>query len=264
MAEDGIGDSTWKAALLRARTKFGSIKKDAVNPHFNNAYAQLGTVLDAITPALASEGFFLTQVCGFVGEKSVLRTELWHLSEDQPVLLSHLPLNAEHADHKMGSSMSYARRYAINAMFSLAAEEDDDGNHASSLPPSDAEKQMGGIRVYPDTIKARGKGPGRPMAAKQAMGLVWRNLGEHFGDVSPWQKDSEGNFTKEAQAKQRVIVTLFGSERVGKVPGMAKLSAMQENDPDFVITTVRENLDDVIQAVKQGLVQEEGTDEIPF
>lgn len=108
-----------------AKQEIGKAQKKATNPRFNSNYVDINGALDAIEPILYKHGLLLIQpitdnhVCSIVididsGEKleSVLR--LPDLQDAQ----------------KVGSAITYYRRYTLLSLFSMQTE-DDDGNKAS-------------------------------------------------------------------------------------------------------------------------------------
>ena len=117
---------TLAESINAARVKFGKIVKSALNPHFKNKYADLAELLDAVTEPLASEGVLLTQ--------PVLDGTVYtRVSKGDEVLESSLPLPQITDPQKIGSAITYYRRYTLSALLALAAE-DDDGNTAAQAP----------------------------------------------------------------------------------------------------------------------------------
>lgn len=110
-------------ALLRAKRKFGPVLKTAKGNY--GKYPDLAGLLEAIEPALESEGVLLT------GSK---RDGMWvttatHVGSGQ-FLEGMIDFVVEKGTCQgYGSALTYARRYGISAFFQLAAE-DDDGQRA--------------------------------------------------------------------------------------------------------------------------------------
>ena len=117
-------------ALIKAKKNFKKISKDAVNPYFKSKYATLDAVLDATESALAEEGLTIVQIV----EGYTLQTFLYH--ESGEFIQSNYPLPETTDSQKLGAAITYARRYAICAMLSITADEDDDGNLVSGKPTS--------------------------------------------------------------------------------------------------------------------------------
>lgn len=99
-------------------------------------YADLATVLGAVSPVLSKHGLVLTQTFSpFENGTTLLRTTLLHASGES--VTSDLPMPStdgqRNALHAFGAATTYLRRYALLAMLNLAAE-DDDGDSFSSEP----------------------------------------------------------------------------------------------------------------------------------
>ena len=103
-----------------------SIKKDATNPHFKNKYADLGEVISKARPALSQVGITLIQVPG----KDGLTTTL-HDHESDTAITGYLPYINASDPQKLGSNLTYLRRYSIVTMLGLE-DEDDDANNATT------------------------------------------------------------------------------------------------------------------------------------
>lgn len=91
-------------------------------------YADLATVLSAVSPVLSKHGLVLTQTFSpFENGTTLLRTTLLHSSGES--VTSDLPMPStegqRNALHAFGAATTYLRRYALLAMLNLAAEDDD-------------------------------------------------------------------------------------------------------------------------------------------
>lgn len=112
-------------ALVKARAEFTSIQKDKTNPHYKNRYATLDAVLDAVTPALCKHGLAIVQSTSTESAKIELKTYLYHESGEH--ISSSYPLPDIMDAQKLGAALTCARRYALCALLSVTADEDDDG-----------------------------------------------------------------------------------------------------------------------------------------
>lgn len=120
---------TLASAMAAAFAEIGGAAKDKMNPHFKSKYADLGSVIDAIKPALAARGLFYTQRCQPSEDGVIVETVLHHSGGEEMGLGSlYVPANKRDAQG-FGSALTYARRYALMTAFSVPAE-DDDGNAA--------------------------------------------------------------------------------------------------------------------------------------
>lgn len=124
------------AALLKAQRKMGAAPKDAKNPFFKTAYADLGSVMSVVKPALNEEGISILQPAYSVEGVHYVETVLIHESGEfiasQPLKLELTKVDMQ----ALGSAISYARRYTMQSLLSIPAK-DDDGEQAS---PKEADK----------------------------------------------------------------------------------------------------------------------------
>lgn len=117
-------------ALLKVQKEIGAIKKDSDNPFFKSKYFDINGLLAVVKPVLNKHGFILTQALTFsAGEKLALRTTLT-FAETGEQITDCCILPDESNPQKAGSSITYFRRYAIQSLLALEAE-DDDGNSSS-------------------------------------------------------------------------------------------------------------------------------------
>lgn len=117
-------------ALAQAQAELKNPPKDRVNPHFKSKYADLATVRDWVLPVLNRHGLSVVQLPCEGSGRPALFTLLLH--ESGEYLGACLPLRLVKDDPQgMGSALTYARRYALQALAGVAGEEDDDGNSTS-------------------------------------------------------------------------------------------------------------------------------------
>lgn len=126
------------SAFLAAQHAIKNPHLDATNPHFGNTFASLGAVIDAIKPAANANGLAITQEpCALDSGEPGLRTRVI-FGETGEFYESTMPLFLAKKDSQAhGSAITYARRYALAAIFGVVGEPDDDGNAASSRGASD-------------------------------------------------------------------------------------------------------------------------------
>lgn len=103
-------------------------------------FADLSTVLSAVTPALSKHGLALVQTFDTEGDDDILVTTLYHTSGRHIFSRARIPRiegggNRQNPLHLWGGSVTYARRYCALALLGLAAGmEDDDGDVADPKP----------------------------------------------------------------------------------------------------------------------------------
>jgi hypothetical protein len=117
-------------ALVEAQTAMGAATKDAKNPFYNSKYADLSEVIGTCKDALNSNGIaFLQPIIS--GTKGVcVSTMLLHTSGEWLRATVEFPVG-KIDPQEYGKAVSYARRYSLQALLSIPAE-DDDGNTASN------------------------------------------------------------------------------------------------------------------------------------
>lgn len=124
------------AALVAAQKATKIALKDAENPHFKKAYADLGSVFAACKEAYNSNGITILQRCGSVtveGGNGFVEVTTSLVHEGGEILSDgfRIGLKDPYDPQKIGSAITYARRYGLSAICGVVADEDDDGNAAA-------------------------------------------------------------------------------------------------------------------------------------
>lgn len=124
-------------ALLAAKANITNPKKASANPFFKSKYANLGSVIDCSEDALAEQGLFVTQiVCVEPNSgKDALLTLLIHSSGEH--IGGYYVLNPLKSDPQgIGSAITYARRYALQSLLGMNAEDDDGAAASGTTAPA--------------------------------------------------------------------------------------------------------------------------------
>lgn len=125
------------AALAKAQGEVKAAIKDSENPAFKRdgagtRYADLASVWNACRAALTKHGLSVVQATEFDANDLWLETILLHSSGES--MKGRYPLRPQvQTPQGYGSALTYARRYALAAMVGVVADEDDDGNEASTV-----------------------------------------------------------------------------------------------------------------------------------
>ena len=114
-------------ALLQAQIETKHAMKDAKNPYFKSDYATLNSVIEACKVILNKHGILISQVC----EGAKLTTLLIH-AESGERIFSTLDLIDIKTMQALGSAITYARRYTLQSLLCMGAE-DDDANSANEV-----------------------------------------------------------------------------------------------------------------------------------
>jgi hypothetical protein len=122
------------AALAKAQASMKNAALNKVNPHFRSKYADLAGIRDTVVPQLAGNGIAVVQTIDVQvdsqgNEAACVLTRLLHTSGQW--IEGRCPIPHVLDMQKMGSAITYARRYSLSAICGIAADEDDDANAAS-------------------------------------------------------------------------------------------------------------------------------------
>ena len=115
--------------LLAAKKEIGKISKDSTNPFFKSKYFDVNSLLEHVEPILQSHGLVLLQPI----KDNVVMTIIIN-SESGEQIESGLTLPNLTDAQKIGSAITYYRRYTLQSLLGLQAE-DDDANKASRPAP---------------------------------------------------------------------------------------------------------------------------------
>ena len=120
-------------ALAKAQGAFKPVLRSRENPFFKSKYAELSDIRAATVESLTANGLALLQPQSKVGDTWEIRTMLTHASGCYLEMVATVP----HAGdwQKVGSAMTYCRRYCAGAVLGVASEDDDDGNAAADAKP---------------------------------------------------------------------------------------------------------------------------------
>lgn len=125
------------SALSTAQGAMGAAEKSSTNPHFRSKYADINSVIDASKEALAANGLSVIQLPSANPPFVRITTIIMHKSGQW--ISGELTLKAD-ADtaQKVGSAVTYGRRYALTSILLMGAE-DDDGNLANQRAPQNTQ-----------------------------------------------------------------------------------------------------------------------------
>ncbi len=107
-------------ALAKAQAVMKNAPMNKTNPHFKSKFADLASVRDTVIPALSANGIAVVQALG----DNCVMTRILHASGQWIESACPIPPGADM--QKMGSAITYARRYSLSAICGIAADEDDD------------------------------------------------------------------------------------------------------------------------------------------
>ena len=158
-------------AIAMAQAEIGTLHKDAKSHH--GKYATLAATLEAVAGAYSSNHIAITQHPGGPRGELHLTTLLLHESGEWIASTITMSTGAKSAAQDVGSAVSYARRYALQAVAGIAPE-DDDGAAAHRAAKGRTKRTRGPVAV--DTSVKRADTP------RDRMTVAWAELDELHAD----------------------------------------------------------------------------------
>ena len=119
-------------ALAKAQGEFPIVERDSRNPHFKSTYASLAAIWVAVRGPLAKNGISITQHPG-EGENGKLLLQTRLAAGGQWIMSTCSVPVAKQDVQGWGAALTYAKRYALQAIIGLA-DDDDDGETAVGRP----------------------------------------------------------------------------------------------------------------------------------
>jgi len=117
--------------ILEVKKEIGSLSKNSKNPFFKSAYLDLNDLLNAVEPLLQKNGLVLLQP--IIGNS--VHSAIYDCESGDEVCMSSIDIPANITDpQKLGSCITYFRRYTLKSLLAIA-ETDDDGNLAAKPIP---------------------------------------------------------------------------------------------------------------------------------
>jgi hypothetical protein len=116
--------------LFKLQQQIKPIVKDQDNSYFKgHKYFDINKLIETVKPFLAENKLVISQPIKVVDGNTVLCTIISDV-ESTNQISSEIPLPSNIEPQKMGSAITYYRRYSLQSLLFLEAE-DDDGNSAS-------------------------------------------------------------------------------------------------------------------------------------
>jgi hypothetical protein len=119
--------------LAAVKNEIGAISKDSTNPFFKSKYFDINGLLKHVEPLLDKNGLLLLQPI----TEGLVCSQIIDIENGDKVE-SSLALPEINDPQKIGSCVSYYRRYTLQSLLGLQAEDDDANaaSKASQAPPA--------------------------------------------------------------------------------------------------------------------------------
>jgi hypothetical protein len=197
---ENIGDLA--AALAKAQSEVGTVHKDSANPFFKSNYASLAAVWEATRPILSKHGLSVVQLPSHDEAGYYVETMLMHGSGQWIKSRTYMK-PAKDDPQGIGSLISYARRYALQAVTMVCPDDDDGeaamGRNAPAQKPVESPKPVQKVEPAKPQEKKPTEAPkAKEVASKfngenhQALFQELMKLGytpEEFLEAHKWAKD---------------------------------------------------------------------------
>ena len=125
------------AALVAAQSEMGNAVKGSASPFFKSRYADLNAVREAVIPVLTKHGISVIQPTITRDGRNYVKTVLLHTSGQYIAGETEILYKEKDNPQAQGSGITYARRYGLQSICNIGAD-DDDGNQAAT--PAQAPK----------------------------------------------------------------------------------------------------------------------------
>ena len=124
-------------ALSKAQGEMEGALKESTNPFFKSKYSSLTSIWNCAKGPLTKNQLSVVQSTYIDGGDIFLETVLMHASGEW--ISSVYPIKPVKQDPQgLGSALTYARRYSLQSLLGIVADDDDDGNEASHRPSGPA------------------------------------------------------------------------------------------------------------------------------
>lgn len=136
------------AALIKAQSEFKPIIKNATanTGTFSYSYMTLDALLDAVKPGLSKNDLGIIQnIVTDENKKMFVNTKVIHKSGE--FIDNTCPVIGNVIDmQKLGSAITYARRYGLQSMLGIFAESDDDGAATKHMPSNQNQRPQANVQ----------------------------------------------------------------------------------------------------------------------
>lgn len=219
------------AALLAAQSDFKPLRETGKNPHFRSQYATLSDIRAATCDALAKHGLIVTQAPVQTDGNISVVSRIVHVETGETIEDSCPVLGNVQDMQKLGSAITYARRYLLLSQLNLASSElDDDGGAqngnrpaqksiAPELPQSEARgddlpawASLNATEAEIEFLRAHNSPP-----ALQAWAMDVGACANEYEARNSWKKIVNGHGVQGGSEQMKVAMLLFYRHQLEKM-----------------------------------------------
>lgn len=228
---------TLLTALGNARKEFQPLKKSGVNSYFKtkdgqpHLFSTLDDIFEACGTALSNnnlEIFYTTKILEFNNTiVNILQTVLHHTESGEEIISEGTIGTLESKPQDIGGSITYMRRYHIQAMLNLEADFEDDGNQASGRndkPDGKIIQTVMPSRTY-ETYDEEGNKNGTYTSFKSYASALdiskYKSIEEwkmptiaHLEDIINW---TENTLTKDEHKKTKMLLVKSCNDKINQI-----------------------------------------------
>ena len=113
------------AKLFKIQEEVITVSKTSENPHFKSKYFDINKLIETINPLLTKNGLLLTQPMSINDAGAQLVSTVITDIESGETMESTAFVPLDNNPQKMGSAISYQRRYTLQSLLGLQAVDDD-------------------------------------------------------------------------------------------------------------------------------------------
>lgn len=107
--------------IAAVKSEIGTLTKKSDNPFYKSKYLELSDLLEAVEPLLEKHGLVLLQP---IMDERVF-SQIIDIEDPKQTIESWLQLPQINDPQKLGSAITYFRRYTLQSLLSLQAVDDD-------------------------------------------------------------------------------------------------------------------------------------------
>ena len=137
--------------IAAVKSEIGTLTKKSDNPFYKSKYLELSDLLEAVEPLLHANGLILMQPI----VDNAVRSEIYDV-ETGEVTISSIKLPEINDPQKLGSAITYFRRYTLQSLLSLQAVDDD--ANITVKKPAPSKKPTMTDKQFQDAIDKFSKG----------------------------------------------------------------------------------------------------------